>query len=815
MRLLRWLFFLLPVWCRDGDGGDPEQPSTVIDVLSSQVEFSLFLRLLQRSMLIPYLNQLQNFTLAAPVNSAFAAMACGSDSCMQNQLMTLADLGKYIISEPVNLLALDGTHIYHILSTSKQTSPTPVKVSVHEDKVKINNVDVVEQDLYAQHQNAYVQGVDKLFKELKPVDEVLKTIPDTLVFNSLVSDNLNLTGKTLFVPIDASFQLEDHQLNYLVTNYGISDRKSTVNSLVVEGLYGGDVNETLSDLNGNELSLISTDKGSRIKVNGTFVSLRSNILAHDSIIHVFDSKELIPRIEFNVLKTLVGLDASAFVDELILQELTDLITNNSLEQTIFYPRDSAVFSIASKSSNLYHFVNERIANLTLTKSLYDTRFCNSKKLGTSCQKIKARRVGNNNVMLNNNVLVESGPYIVGNTTIYLTDDDLRTPNEMAASVNSVLHCSISIGLLDDFGLSKLSNNHAGYTLFLPCFDSWDDYHLTLNYLKENTTALEHIMKNMILNGLVYTDFQDRATLTNLNDEAVDIQYAGREESLLKLKFNDVELSLKGDNDIIFNQGVIHPIEQMLIPDDIDISLSDIITHSDAELLLDMMKFFPDLNDILNNDSYSFLLPSTASLLRMSPIDSNETLKEFLHTHIIPPHAIDDLYTCADEIATLNERANLTCTLVGGHSFLQIARGSEDNSVRVLSKGCTSTTKRSCVYAIDKPISLKWIGDQEGHLHISLPAIAVGLGMILGSVIMATILACLVLVLFRKTKKIDSSRAVVDERTPLVDGETNDGVQAGAQVGANGGTQYNSFESGYSVNANVEPIAFQRNRQGDV
>lgn len=47
--------------------------TSVVDILSESAEFSTFLRLLQRNGHIPYLNELQNFTLLAPVNSAFAS----------------------------------------------------------------------------------------------------------------------------------------------------------------------------------------------------------------------------------------------------------------------------------------------------------------------------------------------------------------------------------------------------------------------------------------------------------------------------------------------------------------------------------------------------------------------------------------------------------------------------------------------------------------------------------------------------------------------------------------------------------------------
>jgi uncharacterized surface protein with fasciclin (FAS1) repeats len=788
---------------------DPQDPAaTVIDLLSDNVEFSYFLRVLQRNMLIPYLNQLQNFTLAAPVNGAFASDYCQgltAKECAEAEVpMTVKQLANYIIKGPISMKDLKGTHIYHTLPSKGPSSPIKFHSDNFNSQYTVNDVDIVELDLYASEQNAYVQGIDKLLRDLKPVDQVISSLPDSLVFNSLASDNFNLSGKTILIPVDDSFQLEDYQINYLLTYYGRNDANFIFNSFILDGFYGGDVNATAHNANGYPLEIISKDHGSHIVINDTLLSLKSNILANDAVIHVFNNSALIPEIEFNVLKALVGLEASGFVDELLLHDLSDLITNNSIEQTIFYPRDSDQFSIMSKSSNLYHFVTERIDDLTTVKSLYDTRFCNTKKMGSSCQKIKAKKVGSNSLMLNNNILIESGPYRVGNTTIYLTDDDLRTPGDLLSSVNSVLHCSKSLGFLNDLGLEKLPNNKEGYTLFLPCFNSWDDFYLTLNFLKHNHTTLDFLMRDLILNGLVYTDFrEDDSTYININDLPVDLKFISNEDgTTLKLQYDNGDLFLKQDNDIIFNQGVIHPIEQLLIPPEIDISIRDILEHSDADLFLQFFGFFPELEEIFHLGDYSILLPSASSLFRLDPFNSNSTLKEFLQLHVIPSSSIDDLYQCTDEIVTLNPKANLTCSLVSGHQFLQIANGA-DNAVRILNKGCTSTSKKTCVYSIDRSISLKWI-DEDEHLHITLPGIAVGFGVILGAVLSVMLLTCLMLVVIRRPRKGSDSESRSDGSTTPVN-ETTALLPNNEQRNQ----VCNSFESGYSANANVNPIALKK------
>jgi uncharacterized surface protein with fasciclin (FAS1) repeats len=511
------------------------------------------------------------------------------------------------------------------------------------------------------------------------------------------------------------------------------------------------------------------------------------------------------------MKVLIGLGASAFVDELILQKLSHLITDNSLEQTIFYAKEPSQFSTTSKSSNLYHFVEEKIEDLSQAKTLYNTRLCNSKKFGTSCQRIKIEAVGENSYMLNNNVLIESGPFKVGNTVIYLTDDNVRTPNELLASVNPIFHCTKSLNLLSRLKLTSFSNNGLGYTVFLPCFDSFRDFDLTLNYLNGNKPILEKVMRNTILEGLVYSDIERNVELSNLNQEKVLVHdLKTTETGDLRIKLNNESILLKQSDDILFSQGVVHPVRKLLIPDDVIISLEDIIENSiiSGNLFLDYLQSFEPFENVLQSEKdYSILLPAT---FKFDPLEiTNSTIEKILMLHVIPKASLADLYKCDQDvdIQTLNPKVNLTCTKISdSSSFLSIKNGAE-NGVNVVTRGCTNNDDRSCVYLIDKPINLKWI-DGDSHLHISLPGIALGIGIILGCLLMVLVLSCLMLVILPKRNKTltETNRGEQNnENSSLIDsteGDTNNYQSA----------YNNSFEAGYSDNTHVDPINFP-NKKG--
>lgn len=75
IQTIKYIFWLLPILGLTQallqNPGDDFPFSTVIDILSENVEFSTFLRIIQKTGHVQYLNELQNFTLFAPINSAF------------------------------------------------------------------------------------------------------------------------------------------------------------------------------------------------------------------------------------------------------------------------------------------------------------------------------------------------------------------------------------------------------------------------------------------------------------------------------------------------------------------------------------------------------------------------------------------------------------------------------------------------------------------------------------------------------------------------------------------------------------------------
>ncbi|KAH3680140.1 hypothetical protein WICMUC_000541 [Wickerhamomyces mucosus] len=782
--------------------------TTVIDILSSTVEFSIFLRILQRNQMIPHLNQLGNITLVAPINSAFTYAYPNHNEEQILQEFDFQDLSRYIIDQPINSKSIDGVIISHskaLRDDHERTISSPVLIrSFPEDGIfEINNLNVIETDLFADTQNSYVQGISKTFNNIVPLQETLDKIPDLSIFNKII-EGQDLQNKTVLAFNDSVMSLfTDYQLNYLFNKkYGGDDLKYILDSLILNGVFGGILNVTTYDNNGFKILFESESSGESLTMNSTIKSTSSNILSSNGIIHIFEDQEIIQEIQLNVLKTLVGLDCTSFVDELIFQDLSHLITDDSIEQTIFHTRDNnqneRIYT-QSKGSNLYHFIKDlNLDNLyDINTTLFTTDFCSSKKLGSRdhCQRLKIEKFGNDSIILNNNILVESGPYIVGNTSIYLTDEELSTPGDLFNSIGQFFHCATSLKYLHEFELNKLPKNKNGYTYLLPCFNSYDNFGLTLNYLEQNPLLLEKVMKNFILEGLLYTDSNsDYFNWKNLNKDIVQLSNINFVDDKFNFNFNNLKLSLQKGGDIIFNQGVAQPLNHFFLPDSIEILNEDIIKSVESKLFMRYLSFFPYLKTLLNN--HTVLLPSATSLSK-SNFEYNSTLEQLLTIHLIPKESTSKLLNCADDITTLNNKINLTCTRPANHDAFLSIKDDKNNSnfVRILTKGCNND-QDLCVFEIDQPITF-----EDNHFHISLPGIAFAVGILLGSLSMVLVLICLMLVFLRKRKdsvRRESDEQFENERSSLISNSSNYNINSNGNINSD-------FDSGYSTMAVIDPI----------
>ncbi|SCU96917.1 LANO_0E14708g1_1 [Lachancea nothofagi CBS 11611] len=747
--------------------------TTVVDLLWQNVEFSTFLRKVQKCGKINYLNELDNFTLFAPINSAFS------------QNLEQFEVDDFVLHDCV----LDPRQFdvgIHVLATNDST---PHLVDVRSDgSWLINDTPVLKDVLRPNMQNATLHGVVATVPRAPTFVGILHSLSQLSYFSKLVAvteshNALTLfEHKTVFIPDNIAFnnQFSDLEIAYLLGDKNSvhenlrtlstidnlkKDRVFVLNKLVVDGLFGGRLHQTnITNLNGDLMIIDSHANGSAISVNGTIAS-GSNQLYNAGIAHIFSELDFLSHdLRFTAEKYLLGLGADRFVEEVHMRGLAHLI-NGEFEGplTIFVPVETSNDSPGySKSSLLYHFTDTSV-NLTRDFSdetetrLYDSMFCSSnKRLGGQCQRQKIQRLkkhGDTEYLLNKKYRLKSDDYTtIGNTTIFSVEEEISLPGDLLSSVNPFSGCSKSLSFLRDLNLLDLRPNSKGYTVFLPCFDSWEYFDLNLDYLEHNISALNLIMKNYILNDLIYTDTEEQSFMTsNLYDENITISVLQSEtdSEQIALSFNTIDepVMLTKNFDTFFDQGVIHPMENVYFPDSLNITLQNLMDTANSFDFIEYLKSFDSLKMIFDqNQEFSLLVPTSQSLLLEDISLNSTTLEEFLKLHIILANSTQALLDCDSDISTLYGE-KLSCRESLSNAHLLRLKDGVDKEVRIMKKGCSSSNERACVFVIDRPISLSWL-DQDRY-KIRLPGTAIAMGALLGILLIFGVLACTLVVVVRK------------------------------------------------------------------
>lgn len=818
-------------------GGDKENNdevpelnfTTVIDILSSKVQFSTFLRIIQRSGNILYLNELQNYTLLAPVNSAFVN---------EDFDITEFDIERYIIH---NYMIQTNDLIDETMVISDDVNyPFVIGQSwdpITKSKYKINKVPIVELDLMPNFQNATIQGISYTLNKLPSLSKMIEMLSNDNaeeLFDLTFDDMPKLLKKipkssifsynnTVIVPSDDCFSAHFNsiEINYLLDSYNNLDRmrrpirekwineiEEVYRNMIFKGMYGGsiDLPIELSNLNDKTILFDSDKTGSHHSYDSNSMSLISNELYDRGIAHFFHNFNLISEgIKFDVEDYLHGLNCSGFVSEMYFRNIEDLIHDNGdggKKMTLFVPDPSQNDDIGfSKPALLYHFTDEQIwledefpvlnKEETFTK-IFDSSFCSSnKRLGGNCQRMKITKSETGYHINGKYKITQTKPYQVGNTVIYTISGDLSIPGDLILSVPPFAHCSKSISFLRQLNLLELKPNHAGYTIFLPCFDSWNTLALNVEYIENHASAMENVMKNYILDGLYYTDIGNQSLIThNLRGDHIKLRSIDSPSDVdhLKIELDSMyeDLTLKKNQEVFFNQGVLHLLKGINMPKSINISLEDLIRTTGSIEMIDFLKKFKTLGDKIlgeapDREPYSILIPTFSSLI-FEDININSTkLEDFLKLHIIRGNETKGIIDCTDDIKT-EIGQSLECRKVSPfETFLKVKDGS-DSEVRVLKKGCATfgngeSSYETCVFLLDRPISLNWINGY--YHHVTLPFIAIAVGVVLGVSFIITLLCCTLIMKVGKDRshtrfhdRDEEAEDNNDATRPLLTGNSN-------------------------------------------
>ncbi|CCE65857.1 hypothetical protein TPHA_0N00760 [Tetrapisispora phaffii CBS 4417] len=828
--ILIFLFLLSTAVTSTTNDGSELSFTTVIDILSQNAEFSTFLLLIQKTGNVPYLNDISDFTLFAPINSAFTDLQINYIEQLNDKSNTVDvlkeklnfDIENYLLHNfllNTNNLDKKNNNIFKYINVFDNLNysnkfPYLFKKNANEEPAySINDIKIVDQNLKPNFQNAIIQGITSTINIPLNVTETIEGLKEKNVdkekslksfeydsmlqfFQQKIDEPklLNIIeNNTLLIPSDKNFlktfnsietnylldkfqKLSNNsKLNSMIKKNWLSDREMFIKNLVLRGIIGGNnlysrlkefknSHHLTENLNHAKFNLTSNEYGSIININNSS-SYKSNILFNNGILHTYNDLDFIgDNVTFNTEKYLHGLNKTEFVEELYLRNLQHLILdeNNNNNMTIFIP-ESNMFGF-TKSSILYHFSENAIwleeefneSNSFLNTILFNSSFCSSnKKLGSNCQRFKISKSERGYYINERYRILHSKPYQIGNHLIYIISNDLQLPGDFILSINPFYRCSTSLKFLRELDLLEFDTNKKGYSVLLPCFDAWDKFELNFDYINDNITAQELVMKNLIVNDLIYSDSRNETVYnsTNILGEDISISVSNSPKDLnINLNFSSFERSINVEKnmDIFFNQGVIHPIDDIYLPSSIEISVRDLIKLTKTSEFIEYLdKFKEKIPMLINGTSFSLLVPTSASL-EFNGIFANYTkLEDFLNLHIINGNSTQNILNCDGEIST-SYGVNLLCEKVSPKDYILKIQNDDDNVIRIIKKGCSTSDSNSCVFLVDRPISLSRLN--RNKYHLSLPAVAIGLGIVVGVFFILSLLGCIIVIVMGKNNR---------------------------------------------------------------
>ncbi len=304
------LLFLTPAVITEG-----RAQSDIVDVAAGNPNFSILVEAVAKAELVDALRGPGPFTVFAPTNDAFKALFA------QLGVGGVADLTKEQLT-PILLYHVLGQEVPSSALKAGQTAATLQKGLVtilkRDGKVTVNGISVVIPDVEAS--NGVIHAIDRV---LLPNDIVavassnprFSTLVEAVAKAELV-DALRGAGPfTVFAPTNAAFRSLFIQLGI----EGVADlTKEQLTPILLYHVLGGAVLSTdLSDgltaptlLEGNRITV--SINGNRVRIDGNNVG-RTDLAATNGVIHVVD-KVLIPTgkvTRFTLVNAQTGADIQA------------------------------------------------------------------------------------------------------------------------------------------------------------------------------------------------------------------------------------------------------------------------------------------------------------------------------------------------------------------------------------------------------------------------------------------------------------------------------------------------------------------------
>ncbi|KDN42747.1 Fasciclin-domain-containing protein [Tilletiaria anomala UBC 951] len=750
--------------------GDLPQNRTVIDVLNASPDHLIFVRLLQRARLIPYINKLQEFddenvglTVLAPTDRVWPRefrAALGGDTSFTDEQVDAAIVNSLQMGSRDNIQEfLQDLLLYHFVNRSVvgdiSESQWPARLLTtlqrpHDHITIGNRPDLMlegQKILMRQNTSAVFFGwsygndtvwemgsaiyvrmcskgivvaLDRVLRPPPTLDVIVRTHPALEYMNQILSeDELVRVGKspstTAFLPTDGAFNaLSPLERRYLEGPWAIS-RRDDVRVLAwhltssEHVLYGHRLQdrEVVMALGGSHK--ISLEDG-QIKIGSANV-VETDILTANGVVHLVDSllsPYHSPTLALTVEKVLLASNASHFVDLIHRAGLASYITRSPSPgdedndeatrrspMTFLAPGDRAITQISSERGReelrgflKYHFLGKAYSTHDLTDGMLLPTELQTSALQGASQRMPIHVHGSTLAQYPDISFGEASivgePIAVGKDRVFFISQFIEPPEEPMQVAVSTLTMSAFVAWIYSGAMEDQVSHTPALTGLFPSNKAFAQLGLLANFLLhvDNREALQSVLQYHLLRGVHYSD-----TIRGMHQPYDTLQ--GSTIDLSRSKTGNLSITSRSylasviQKDLLTSNGVIHQVDRLLLPLEMEVTIGDLLRASKLETMEELI-LLSNYSWILKAEgSYIVLAPSADGFgrtnltkLRSDPFE----LDKFIGLHILQAERRPDHLDQHQPIA-LQDGATLSTLYPGKFSRLALRRLShrEDDS----------------------------------------------------------------------------------------------------------------------------------------
>ncbi|WP_430811192.1 MULTISPECIES: fasciclin domain-containing protein [unclassified Carboxylicivirga] len=510
------------------------------------------------------------FTVFAPTDEAFDALPEGTVAALLED--PTGDLAQILLYHVVAGKAMSGDlHDGQMIVT---VNGKEVKVTIDGSTVMINDAMVTVADIEADNGVVHVIDAVLIPPTITVFDIIAGSDDHTTLEAAIVAAELKetLMGEgpfTVFAPTDEAFDALPEGTVAALLEDPTGDLAQILLYHVVAGkAMSGDLHDgqMIVAVNGKEVKV--TIDGSTVMINDAMVTV-ADLEADNGVVHVIDAVLLPPTI--TVFDIIAGSDDHTTLEAAIVAaELKETLIGEG-PFTVFAPTDEAFDALPEGTVAalledptgdlaqilLYHVV----AGKAMSGDLHDGQMI----VTVNGKEVKVT-IDGSTVMIND-AMVTLADLEADNGVVHVIDAVLLPPTTVTDFLEFHPSLTTLVSLLKQAGLWETLMGLDNYTLFAPTNEAFDAIQAGRAQLKSVddelvNTLLYHLADTRALSG----DLFDDQTLTTLQGGVLTVDIQGDQVFI-----NDA-LVIGADN--AFDEGVVHLIDKVLVPEATNVNALD-------------------------------------------------------------------------------------------------------------------------------------------------------------------------------------------------------------------------------------------------